>query len=275
MSTPKHDPVTALSESAATGRTAEIFADIRDVMQIPLLTSVWRSLAGIDGALEITWSKVRPIMASGQPDAVLEQLKLQADFPKPESTAANWMSRLGIGNEDVSSIFAVIDSYNRSNGLNLIALTALLSEDTRQTTDLDKPTQSPEWGDFPRLLEKNEISGSTWALLEQIKHLGSTDDNSAIATLWRHLAHWPGLLEMIIAGYEPLQDDGSLQASIEDVLRLTGELSSAIEVTDRDNSEIPDDALTLIDGYVHSPGSVCRMVTLGHGTREWLESGIS
>lgn len=275
MSSPKHDPVTALSESAATGRTAEIFADIRDVMRIPLLTSVWRSLAGVEGALEITWSKVRPIMASGQPDAALEELKLRANFPKPNSTATEWPSRLNIEKDDVRPIFAVIDSYNRSNGLNLIALTALLSTDGHQSVDLDTPTQSPVWNEFPKLLEKNEISGSTWALLERIKHLGSVDDRSAIATLWRHLAHWPRLLEMIISGYEPLQDDGSLQKSIDDVLGRTAALCSAIKVTDRDISDFPEDALTLIDSYVHDPGSVCRMVTLGHGTREWLDSGVS
>jgi hypothetical protein len=34
-----HDPVNALSEEDATGRTAEIFAKIREVMEIPMVTS--------------------------------------------------------------------------------------------------------------------------------------------------------------------------------------------------------------------------------------------
>lgn len=41
------DPVTAISEAGVTGRTAEIFADIREVMQIPLITSTWRMLAAV------------------------------------------------------------------------------------------------------------------------------------------------------------------------------------------------------------------------------------
>ena len=54
----RRDPVTAISEAEATGRTAEIFADIREVMQIPLITSIWRVLADFDGGLEAAWTAV-------------------------------------------------------------------------------------------------------------------------------------------------------------------------------------------------------------------------
>ena len=35
-----YDPVTAIDEATATGVTAEIFADIRQTMGIPLITSI-------------------------------------------------------------------------------------------------------------------------------------------------------------------------------------------------------------------------------------------
>ena len=38
------DPVSAIAESEATGEVADIFADIRATMEIPLLTSIWRTL---------------------------------------------------------------------------------------------------------------------------------------------------------------------------------------------------------------------------------------
>ena len=46
-----YDPVTAVDEATATGETAEIFADIRQTMAIPLVTSIWRGLASIDDSL--------------------------------------------------------------------------------------------------------------------------------------------------------------------------------------------------------------------------------
>ena len=45
------NPVTAMAESDATGEVAEIFADIRETMEIPLLTSIWRILVDIEGGL--------------------------------------------------------------------------------------------------------------------------------------------------------------------------------------------------------------------------------
>ena len=35
----RHDPVSAITEAEATGETAALFADIRETMQLPLLTS--------------------------------------------------------------------------------------------------------------------------------------------------------------------------------------------------------------------------------------------
>ncbi len=51
MSNSAYDPVTAVDEAAATGETARIFADIRSTMDIPLITSIWRGLDGIENDL--------------------------------------------------------------------------------------------------------------------------------------------------------------------------------------------------------------------------------
>jgi hypothetical protein len=47
MSDFAYDPVTAVDESAAVGDTAVVFAEIRRTMGIPLVTSIWRGLAGM------------------------------------------------------------------------------------------------------------------------------------------------------------------------------------------------------------------------------------
>jgi hypothetical protein len=43
-----YDPVTAIDEAKAVGETAALFAEIRQIMRIPLVTSIWRGLAGMD-----------------------------------------------------------------------------------------------------------------------------------------------------------------------------------------------------------------------------------
>ncbi|HJN40065.1 MAG TPA: hypothetical protein QGH28_07790 [Chloroflexota bacterium] len=44
----RHDPVNAISEAAATGAVAETFTDIRTVMGIPLIASIWRTLVAVE-----------------------------------------------------------------------------------------------------------------------------------------------------------------------------------------------------------------------------------
>ena len=66
-----YDPVTAADEASATGRTAEIFAEIRAAMGIPLLTSIWRGLADMDDDLETVWRAAKPIYLNARPDQTL------------------------------------------------------------------------------------------------------------------------------------------------------------------------------------------------------------
>ena len=49
------DPVPAVTEAAATGETAAIFADIRQVLGVDVVNLIWRHLATIEGALPWAW----------------------------------------------------------------------------------------------------------------------------------------------------------------------------------------------------------------------------
>ncbi len=59
------DPVPAITEAAATGETAAIFADIRQVLGVDVVNLIWRHLATIDDALPWTWGTLRPLYADG------------------------------------------------------------------------------------------------------------------------------------------------------------------------------------------------------------------
>jgi hypothetical protein len=61
-----YDPVTGIDEADATGETAEIFADIRRTMNIPVVTSIWQGLAGMGDGLRQAWSGSKPIFEAGE-----------------------------------------------------------------------------------------------------------------------------------------------------------------------------------------------------------------
>jgi hypothetical protein len=78
-------------------------------------------------------------------------------------------------------------------------------------------------GPVPALLSEAEVAPATWALVRALNTLGARPDEPILASMYRHLAHWPGLLALMHAGFAPLAADGRLAAAIE----RTGTLARA------------------------------------------------
>ncbi len=268
---PNHDPVNALSEADATGRTAEIFSEIRDVMQIPIVTSIWRTLTAIEGGLEAVWAATRPHYESGQPDIVLEKMTSQVSFPVAGPVSSERLKAAGFDGDDRSKILGILEAYNRSNGLNLIALTMVVSNSHRHHVDDSPPAPLPPWPELPALLEKEDINAANWKLLEKIKHIGASNRDPAMPTLWRHLAHWPDLLTLILDSYLPLHQSGSINPIIEQVRLFAETEAQRTSHGQTRNQDIPPEAWEMISSYVGKPPSVTRMVTVGHGVVQWLK----
>ena len=116
-----YDPVTAIDEAKAVGETAALFAEIRQIMRIPLVTSIWRGLAGMDDSLNLAWAAAKPIYESDEPERALMRSVAALGLPRPESLAPTAFACVGLTESDIVSARAVIAAYNRSNGLNLMA----------------------------------------------------------------------------------------------------------------------------------------------------------
>jgi hypothetical protein len=56
-----YDPVMAIDQAKAVGEIAVLFAEIRQTMRIPLVTSIGRGLAGMDDSLRLAWAAAKPI----------------------------------------------------------------------------------------------------------------------------------------------------------------------------------------------------------------------
>ncbi len=268
----KHDPVNALAEEDATGNTAEIFKDIREVMQIPFVTSIWRTLAGVEDGLETVWKAARPLFLSRQPDAILEKLESQIQFPVPNIPPDEAWGRSQAAPSDIPVIRSILNAYTRSNSLNLIALTALTRPVASETANHPIPPSPHPWPALPKLLGKTEISSTDWKLLETITPIGAALPNPGMPTIWRHLIYWPELVRTIRDAYQPLHDDGILFAAIEDIRQFVESESTAIASYGNSTDPIPDTAREMVCNYIGKPPSVCRMTTFGQSVCRWLES---
>lgn len=72
---------------------------------------------------------------------------------------------------------------------------------TGQTADLAKPN----WPVLAPLLAQDNIPGTTWTMIRHVNALGAEGLASHMATLWRHLAHWPVLFAQVHSAFSPLQ----------------------------------------------------------------------
>ncbi len=265
-----YDPVTAIAESDATGRVAEIFADIRATMDIPMLTSIWRGLVAVDGGLESVWRAAKPLYLTGQPAAALAHVVAHAVLPDPEKLTAKQFADADVTANDLDAARAIIDAYNRSNGMNLIALSVLVSEPSGAPADFAPVAPPAPWPDLRPLRERDAIDGETWDLIVRINQLGLGPEKGEVATLWRHLAHWPGLLSLIETGLTPPGRDGRLDQAIQSVHGHAQQAAAQVASRRQEPVDLPADARAMIAHYVATPYRVTRMVALGHGLSHWL-----
>ena len=265
------NPVTAIAEADATGAIADIFADIRQTMELPLITSVWRILVDIEDGLPSAWNATKPLYQTGQPQAALLNLREQILLPNPEPFTRSQLSCVGVSPNDFPSIRAILGAYNRSNGLNLMALTALVVKPAGTPANEPIPTSPPPWPPLPRLLAQADIAADTWTLLEDIARIsqrpGAQHQEPTIPTIWRHLAHWPGLLALVYTRLSSLVQNGQLQHAMQQVNERAQTEGARMAHCRPATTVIPEDAYRFITTYANG---VHRVVTMGHTVANWL-----
>jgi hypothetical protein len=245
--------VAAIGEADARGDIAELYADIRATLGVPVVNLVWRHLASIDGALPWAWQAVRPAYRSGAVSHHAERLKAGLVLPALEPVPAEVLSCLGLAPAQQLSIRQVLDSYDRSNPMNWLALSALLLAgdgpstpaleprggraandasmasgrclaNRRGTRRRHRPTRAGSGPaaspllrgaalDFtlPALPALDELDAATRALVLRLNALDAERADSILASMFRHLAHWPAMLALLWAQLSPLAHDGRLQ----------------------------------------------------------------
>jgi hypothetical protein len=201
------EAVPAVTEAAATGEVAELFADIRDVVGVRVVNLVWRHLATMEGALPWAWAAVKPLYLQGMVDGMAVRFRESMSLPVLGSLAGN----------APASVDAVLASYDHSNTVNLFALGALLAWLRGEAA----PEGAPERGarqpapdiELPKLLSQDDVAPDTWALVLRLNRFGDRQE-IILASMYRHLAHAPAFLRRVETVLKPVDSDGSLERSI-------------------------------------------------------------
>ena len=217
------DPVPAITEAAATGEIAEIFADIRRVVGVAVVNLIWRHLATLPRALPWAWGILRPLYIDGTIAAEAAALRGDLDLPWLPPFPPEVLAAVGLLDSDISKIGNVLAAYDRTNAMALIALSALLLR-----LDDEPPSRDAAWSrseesrepppaiPLPSLLDMADLAPTTAQLVLTLNRLGTPRGEPILASMYRHLAHWPAYLALAWAMIAPL--DGSLEQAIADAV---------------------------------------------------------
>jgi hypothetical protein len=208
------ESVPSVSEAAATGEIAAIYSDIRNTLGTSVVNLIWRNLATMPGALQWTWSAVRPLYIG---PAVLhaEAVRRTLDLPKVPPLSADALIAAGIGQTELKDIRTILDSYHHTNALALVVLTALLERYDPgptvavQPSDTVSPAAHTELSPLPPMAS---LPSEVQRLIEELNEFGADPAPLLIASMYRHLAYWPPYLGIVRTLLIPSQADGSLNA---------------------------------------------------------------
>lgn len=212
------DPIPAIREEDAQGETATMFADLRASLGVPFVNLIWRNLATIPGGLAWTWTLVKPLYASQDLAAAAADLRGMVRLPDLEPVPGHAWDAAGLEAEARTTILGLVANYNHANSLNFLAMLVARSVLRGEGEGQDAPASAavpaapapPE--PTPRLLAMSELSPPVLRLVQDLDGFGRLGDNEAIASLYRHLAHWPPYLAMARTALLPLHRSGFLAA---------------------------------------------------------------
>ncbi len=210
----QQESVPSVLETAATGEIAAIYGDIRKTLRTSVVNLIWRNLATMPGALQWTWSTVKPLYmgaAAAHAGAVRRGLALPSVPPLSE----NALAAAGVDKAAVAEIRVILDSYYHTNALALVVLSALLEHYDPGIASPVQPHESPPQQpgtELPALPPMAALPPPVQRLIEELNGFGEDTERSLIASMYRHLAYWPPYLAMVRTMLVPLQADGTLNA---------------------------------------------------------------
>ena len=257
------DPFPAIAEAAATGETAELFADIRATVGIRVVNLVWRHLATIDGALPWAWSAVKPLYLQGMADRAAVRFRTSMSLPVLGS----------LSGEQPKSVDDVLASYDHSNTINLFALGALVAwlrgETAAEGTSESGPRLPSPDVTLPKLASAEDVAAETWAQVLRLNRFGDPCQ-LILASMYRHLAHAPAFLQQLELALATVEADGSLAQAISANRAAARErakvLARAIEAAKPPRTaEIEASIAAFIDHAIGKMVTICRAIRVARG----------
>jgi hypothetical protein len=195
---------------------------------------------------------VRTMILSGQLEPALNRLERELPVLEVDDFAAVVAEAEC---DDQRSIVRVLQTYNRGNGLNLIALAAVRRLARDRTSDLVRISRDPpsyEETPLPALARIDDLDAVSFRKVTSIALLHGGGPG-VVPSLYLHLANWPNVLSAACDSLTPRLNDGSVDryrtAAVglaeAEAERILADLSIIGH-----GPQMPDQALTALERFV-------------------------
>ena len=267
------DPVPAIAEADARGEIKDIYQDIRAVTGVGVVNLIWRRFATVEGGLPFAWTAVRPLYVSGQVAAEGRSFRRQLQSPELPLLPKTALRAAGVDALGLRSIRAILDSYDRTNAMNLIGLGALRARlegggiAPPGHAAPPQPTAEKPLPPIPPLPALDALDPDMRALVDMLNGFGE-EDGRVIASMYRHLAYWPGYLALVWALLAPLAADGRLQATLGQTRKLgrsyAAAAASGVDMSAADGlspavlEDVRDTLVLFTDHPISKMSAICR-----------------
>jgi len=207
-------PFPEIAEQSATGSLRDLYADIRQVTDLPFVNLIYRHLATQQEVLDWTWSALRPHFVSGAFAGIALGLRETVEVMVQALVGSQWRRRSELPCAMVAGVVPVLRSYGLANSLNLVAFTALLRRDALQghagSDAVPGGAEKEKLPSLPPLPDLRELGPESVARIHRLNAYADEERPAMVASLYRHLALWPDALAQAETMLQPLQQRGVL-----------------------------------------------------------------
>ena len=207
-----------ITPDAAEGEIAHIYEEIRRLTGGPLVALIFRHLATFPGVLESVWRQVSPLLASGEVQEGAWALARNAWDGAPPPADAGLIALDATERRRAADVIA---AYNRANPVNFAVVCALRAAQARgrdsqpATRQVLRPWSPPaRIGAIAAIPSMQSLDERARRIVDAFAKDAAPGAGVLVPTLYRHIAHWPALLEYCGREVAPRLAAGAFDAPI-------------------------------------------------------------
>ena len=207
-----------LSERAASGEKAAIYAEMKRLGGVPMVALIFRHLATIPGGIEWTWNAIGPAWRTGRLQETAWRIAREAPLAPLAAIPSEALVALGVDGAGLAEIHIALEAYNRANPENMLSVLCLLRllGGARAVEPLDARawTPPPAPGPLIAMADVATLPREVSALLDLVAAPGDDGGPRVVQSLYRHFAHRPAFLALAVTLLRQRFDDGAIGRSV-------------------------------------------------------------